>query len=218
MKLYLDEHCPSCIQAEMLAHYHRLSVEKIHPLSDDLETRHQQLDAQPLPVLEQADNGISSGAELIATLCRQSQPHQPLRAGVGQHSKTVLKILASADYNSNCLLFPRYLQAGIANLASPSARQHFRQQKEALISQTFEQALSNSTLHRARLESVLQRLPAPDLPSAFGQRLSEDDVQIFPRLRNLTLIQGLAIPPLWQRYLQEVSALSGIALLTSRAC
>ncbi|MCY0964311.1 hypothetical protein [Parathalassolituus penaei] len=218
MKLYLDEHCPSCIAAEMLAHYHQLPLQKVHPLNDDLDTRYQQLDAQPLPVLEHPQADLTGGLDVVQLLSNLGSPQQPLRAGLPARRQQLLKQLASVDYNSNCLLFPRYLQAGFASLATESAREHFRQQKEALINQTFAQALANSNLHLQRLQTVLAQLPAPDLPSAFGQRLSEDDLVIFPRLRNFTLLAGLQMPEVWQQYLQEVSALAAIPLFHDRAC
>ncbi|WP_434136259.1 hypothetical protein [Pseudomonas luteola] len=90
-----------------------------------------------------------------------------------------------------------------------SGRDYFQLRKEAMSERSFEQVLEEIPLHKQSAEKMLVGLKVLPIPADNGNTLSWDDVLIYPTLRNLTMVKGLAMPPHVSHYVESVAALTG---------
>lgn len=207
MKLYLYDHCPFCIRAEMVANYKRVPVEKVYLLNDDEATCFRLINAKQVPILE-FDDGRAMGEslEIARQLDALGDPQRIIRAqGEVQAS---LALLDAVRLSTWCLLFPRDIALGLPEFTTQEARDYFQAKKEQIIQRPFSQALAESAAHIAAVAAMLHTLPAPALPSAHGNSLGWDDVLLYPPLRNLSMVKGLQFPAALRDYIEEVAALT----------
>ena len=216
MKLYLYDHCPFCVRAEMVAHYKQVPVEQVYLLNDDEATCIELIGAKQVPIL-QFDDGRAMGESLdiarkldeLGTPQRVIRPHGdylPIQEHMNQARLAIW-----------CLLFPRDIALGLPEFATQAARDYFQAKKEQIIQRPFAQALAETAEHQAVVEAMLASLPPLDLPSAHGNTLGWDDVLLYPGLRNLSMVKGLALPPAVRAYIEEVARLTDTATYFSRA-
>ncbi|MCQ4347116.1 glutaredoxin 2 [Pseudomonas stutzeri] len=216
MKLYLYDHCPFCVRAEMVAHYKQVPVEQVYLLNDDEASCFALIGAKQVPIL-QFDDGRAMGESLdiarkldeIGNPARAIRPHGdylPIQEHMNQVRLAVW-----------CLLFPRDIALDLPEFATAAARDYFRAKKEQIIQRSFAQALAQTAEHKAAVEAMLASLPALPLPSEHGDSLGWDDVLLYPGLRNLSMVEGLAFPPAVRAYVDEVARLTATATYFDRA-
>lgn len=216
MRLYLYDHCPFCIRAEMVAHYKRVPVEQVYLLNDDEASCLTMIGAKQVPIL-QFDDGSAMGESLdiarhldeIGDVLRPIRPHGDTEAIRAQLDRARLAIW--------CLLFPRDIALDLPEFATASARDYFQAKKEQLIQRSFAQALAETAEHKAAVEAMLAGLPALPLPSEHGGTLGWDDVLLYPGLRNLSMVRDLAFPPAVRAYIEEVARLTATTTYFDRA-
>lgn len=216
MKLYLYDHCPFCVRAEMVAHYKQVPVEQVYLLNDDEASCFELIGAKQVPIL-QFDDGRAMGESLdiarkldeLGNPARVIRPHGdylPIQEHMNQVRLSIW-----------CLLFPRDIALGLPEFATQAARDYFQGKKEQIIQRTFAQALAETAEHRAVVEQMLASLPPLELPSAHGDTLGWDDVLLYPGLRNLSMVKGLAFPPAVRAYVEEVARLTDTDTYFDRA-
>lgn len=216
MKLYLYDHCPFCVRAEMVAHYKQVPVEQVYLLNDDEATCFALIGAKQVPIL-QFDDGRAMGESLdiarkldeLGEPTRVIRPHGDYLAVQEQMNQVRLAIW--------CLLFPRDIALGLPEFATQAARDYFQAKKEQIIQRPFAQARAETAGHRAEVEQMLASLPPLELPSAHGDTLGWDDVLLYPGLRNLSMVKGLAFPAALRAYVEEVARLTATATYFERA-
>jgi glutaredoxin 2 len=108
------------------------------------------------------------------------------------------------------LLYPRWVNAPLAEFETQSSRDYFTDKKQAAIGD-FSQALANSEQYIKALEAHLKQL-AELLNSehSVNAQLSVDDIDLFGRLRGITLIKGLTIPAKVRAYIDYFSRVSHV--------
>ena len=216
MKLYLYDHCPFCVRAEMVAHYKRVPVEQVYLLNDDEATCIELIGAKQVPIL-QFDDGRAMGESLdIARKLDELGNPQRLIRPHGDYLP-IQEHMNQARLAIWCLLFPRDIALGLPEFATQAARDYFQAKKEQIIQRPFAQALAETAEHQAVVEAMLASLPPLPLPSAHGDTLGWDDVLLYPGLRNLSMVKGLAFPPAVRAYVEEVARLTDTATYFSRA-
>lgn len=216
MKLYLYDHCPFCVRAEMVAHYKQVPVEQVYLLNDDEATCIELIGAKQVPIL-QFDDGRAMGESLdIARKLDELGNPQRLIRPHGDYLP-IQEHINQVRLASWCLMFPRDIALGLPEFATQAARDYFQAKKEQIIQRPFAQALAETSEHKAVVEAMLASLPPLDLPSAHGDTLSWDDVLLYPGLRNLSMVEGLAFPPAVRAYVEEVARLTETATYFSRA-
>ena len=110
------------------------------------------------------------------------------------------------------LLYPRWLKSPIAEFETQSARDYFQHKKEKDIG-LFAEALEKSGVYQAELEAQLLALePLLHSTTSVNQTLSIDDVDLFGRLRAITLIKDLVIPAKTRAYIDHFAAVTNIPL------
>lgn len=214
MKLYIYEHCPYCVRADMVARYREVSLQRVCLANDDEATPLALVGAKQVPILQFDDgHAIPESLDIVAALDPLGRSARRLRPALDP--EPWLQPLTAVHTHLDCLLFPRVLQLGLAEFASAAARDYFRQRKEAVIGRSFAQALDETVEHMRAVEQALASMPA--LPFPADARLGMDDVLIFPTLRNLTMVRGLRIPHPVQDYLRRISGLLAMPDYTDRA-
>jgi glutaredoxin 2 len=216
MKLYLYDHCPFCVRAEMVAHYKQVPVEQVYLLNDDEASCFTLIGAKQVPIL-QFDDGRAMGESLdiARKLDEIGNPERVIRPhGDYLPTQEHMNQVRLANW---CLLFPRDLALGLPEFATQAARDYFQAKKEQIIQRSFAQALAETAEHKTVVEAMLASLPALPLPSAHGDTLGWDDVLLYPGLRNLSMVRDLAFPPTVRAYVEEVSHLTGTTTYFDRA-
>lgn len=216
MKLYLYDHCPFCVRAEMVAHYKQVPVEQVYLLNDDETSCLTLIGAKQVPIL-QFDDGRAMGESLdiARKLDELGNPERPIRPH-GNYLP-IQEHMNQVRLSIWCLLFPRDIALGLPEFATQSARDYFQAKKEQIIQRPFAQALAETAEHKAEVEQMLATLPPLDRPSTHGDTLGWDDVLLYPGLRNLSMIKDLAFPAQIRAYIEEVARLTRTATYFDRA-
>lgn len=216
MKLYQYDHCPFCVRADMVANYKKVDHDKVYLLNDDEKSCHDLIGAKMVPIL-QFDDGTAMGESLdIAKFFDEQGTLEQVIRPAGYH-QSIAPFFEKVRLASWCLLFPRNIAIGLPEFETQEAKDYFRQNKEAMIERSFEQALDETEQHKLEMEAVLAEIPELILPSQHDNTISWDDVFIYPNLRNLTMVKGLIFPQQILRYIQEVTEITGSHTYFDRA-
>ena len=214
MKLYIYDHCPFCVRARMIFGIQQIPVEQIILTNDDEATPIRLIGAKQVPILQKPD-GSYMGESLDIVRHINAQASQPI-------SETIRpSIQAWADkvgeyYNQ--LLFPRSIQLGLPEFATPSAVVYFIRKKEAQIGTGIAQMLEQTPALLAQIHDDLQTLASQIHANALnGSEISMEDIIIFPMLRNLSMVRDIQFPPIVQDYIANMAARSQINTYFDRA-
>lgn len=169
------------------------------------------------------------------------EQHTPATAHSGSHSSELAtNCIRSRTYQRACMLTPPPPRPSIRPPVRPSRRctrtypcvkklstdptTKTRSAREAFIRNhplpepltSYEDNLKDSPKLIGEMERALWELESmilsPDSVSATDGKLSYDDITLFPRMRGLTIIQDLGIPPKLRAYLDAVSERCDIPL------
>ena len=111
----------------------------------------------------------------------------------GSTNPAIAEWLQRVDSYSAKLLLPRIAHADFEEFATDSARRYFIDKSRRI--GDFADHLANSADLIAELEADLQALsPLIVSAEAVNGELSEDDIHLFPMLRSLSIVAGVALP------------------------
>lgn len=214
MKLYIYDHCPFCVRARMIFGIQQIPVELITLANDDEATPIRLIGAKQVPILQKLD-GSYMGESLDIVRHINAQAKRPI-------SETIRpSIQAWADQVGeyyNQLLFPRSIQLGLPEFATPAAVVYFILKKEASIGTGIAQMLDKTPELLAQIHSDLQTLASQIHSDTLnGSDLSMEDILIFPMLRNLTMVRGIQFPAVVQDYIANMAQRSQINTYFDRA-
>ena len=214
MKLYIYDHCPFCVRARMIFGIQQIPVEQIILANDDEATPISLIGAKQVPILQKPD-GSYMGESLDIVRHINAQASQPI-------SETIRpSIQAWADkvgeyYNQ--LLFPRSIQLGLPEFATPSAVVYFIRKKEAQIGTGIAQMLEQTPALLAQIHNDLQTLASQIHANALnGSEISMEDIIIFPMLRNLSMVRNIQFPPIVRDYIANMAERSRVNTYFDRA-
>ena len=217
MKLYIYDHCPFCVRARMIFGLRNVPVEEIVLLNDDEATPIGLIGAKQVPILQKPD-GSHMGESLdivhyVDELAGQARSDETIRPAVQAWFDQVNKYY-------NHLVMPREvrLEPPLPEFATAEAIAYFVQKKEQNIG-SFEQNLAETHTYLERIHLALPELAAllGEQPYLNGSAPGMEDIIIFPVLRNLTLVKGIAFPAKLQAYIERLSAESKVPLYSARA-
>lgn len=217
MKLYIYDHCPFCVRARMIFGLRNVPVEEIVLLNDDEATPIGLIGAKQVPILQKPD-GSHMGESLdivryVDEFAGQARLDKTIRPAVQAW-------LDQASQPCNHLVMPRdvRLEPPLPEFATAEAVAYFVQKKEQNIG-SFEQNLAETHTYLERIHLALPELAAllGEQPYLNGSAPGMEDIIIFPMLRNLTLVKGIAFPAKLQAYIERLSAESKVPLYSDRA-
>lgn len=205
MKLYIYEHCPFCTRARMIFALKGLPVDLEVVMEGDVETPTRLIGKKAVPILEKED-GTHKGESLdivryvdvIGTRVLLAPQDETLDAWVKEIWPIALK-----------LFIPRFVEGDFSELATPQAREAYRQREEQAFGDL--QVLRNATPKLvADVEPMLQAL----LPLLKGRAtLGINDITLWPVLRSLSIVRDISFPEALRSFMERISQKSGVELL-----
>ena len=214
MKLYIYDHCPYCLKARMIFGLKNIPVELHVLLNDDAETPTRMVGQKQVHILQKDDSRYMPESMDIVHYVDKLDG-KPLLTG--KRSPAIEEWLRKVNGYANKLLLPRFAKSAFDEFSTPAARKYFVDKKEASAG-NFADLLAHSD---GLIKNISDDLRALDKlivkPNAVNGELSEDDIQLFPLLRNLTLVAGINWPSRVADYRDNMAKQTQINLLSSMA-
>ncbi|MBN6043517.1 glutaredoxin 2 [Citrobacter sp. ku-bf4] len=214
MKLYIYDHCPFCIKARMIFGLKNIPVELNVLANDDDETPTRMIGQKMVPILQKDDSRyLPESMDIVHYVDKLDG--KPLLTG--KKNPAIDEWLRKVNSYANHLLLPRFAKSAFDEFSTPSARQYFTEKKEAMIG-SFADHLAHSAGLTKKISDDLRALDKLIVrPNGVNGELSEDDIQLFPLLRNLTLVAGINWPTRVADYRDNMAKQTQINLLSSMA-
>jgi len=237
-RLYVYDHCPFCVRARMIFGLKNIKHEVRFMANDDVETPTALVGKKIAPILEipylnevmresmDIVQRIDTDASMGPAVLRPASDRSDIKAWQKKHAETF-----------RGLQRPRYVMTGLLpEFASYEAREMFIKnhqmvgfekadwKDDAKTSQEFRKAeyakaLAQTQTLLALANTALMELDpliaSPQHCSPAG--LSYDDIDLFARLRSITIIKGITLPPKVNAYMETMSAMADIPLYTAMA-
>lgn len=214
MKLYTYDHCPFCTRARMIFGLKNQPLDNHFLLNDDEATPISLIGKKMLPILIKADGSAMGESLDIVHYVDQISGGAPLAAGVRPPISEWLARVGEYQYR---LVWPRCIQIGLPEFATPAAVDYFVAKKSAVIGD-FNDNFAQTALHLPQLNADLAALAALTADTdGINGTIGEEDILLFPLLRNLSMVKGADWPPTLRDYMQRISQRSGVALFWDRA-
>ncbi|CAI8708563.1 MULTISPECIES: glutaredoxin 2 [Kosakonia] len=214
MKLYIYDHCPFCIKARMIFGLKNIPVELKILLNDDEATPTKMIGQKMVPILQKDDSRyLPESMDIVHYVDKLDG--KPLLTG--KRNPKIEEWLRKVNGYVNKLLIPRFAKSAFDEFSTPQARAGFVAKKEAAIGD-FAEHLSHSTGLAKNISDDLRALDKLIVqPNAVNGELSDDDIHLFPLLRNLTLVSGINWPSRVAAYRDNMAKQTQINLLSSMA-
>lgn len=210
MKLFIYDHCPFCVKARMIFGLKNLPVRLVTLLSDDEATPISMIGKKMAPIL-QKDDGTYLPESMDIVHYVDNLDGKPLLTG--KTNPAIANWLQHANSYTGKLLLPRFANADFEEFATDNARRYFSDKKQAAMGD-FATHLADSADLIAQLEDDLVNLAAlTQSPEAVNGTLSTDDIHLFPLLRSLSIVAGVALPDSVEAYRNRMAQRSDIPLL-----
>lgn len=214
MKLYIYDHCPYCLKARMIFGLKNLPVELNVLLNDDEATPTRMIGQKMAPILQKDDSRYMAESLDIVKYVDQLDGELLL---TGARKPAIEAWLRKVNEYTNRLLIPRFAKAPFDEFATPEARAYFTKKKEAAIGD-FSEHLAHTPGLVKKISDDLRDLDKHIVqPNAVNGELSEDDIHLFPLLRNLTIVPGIVWPTRVADYRDNMAKQTQINLLSSIA-
>ena len=214
MKLYIYDHCPFCLKARMIFGLKNIPVELVVLLNDDEATPTKMIGKKMAPILQKDDSRyLPESMDVVHYVDKLDG--EPLLTGAA--NAAISDWLRHVNSYVQHLLLPRIAKAPFDEFATPAARAYFTQKKEAMIG-SFADHLTHSPGLTKKISDDLRKLDKLIVQSnAVNGELSDDDIHLFPLLRNLTLVAGIEWPSRVAAYRDNMAKQTQINLLSSHA-
>ena len=214
MKLYIYDHCPFCVKARMIFGLKNIPVELNVLLNDDEATPTRMIGKKMAPILQKDDSRyLPESMDIVHYVDKLDG--KPLLTG--KQNPALDAWLRKVNSYVNRLLIPRFAKSAFDEFATPEARAYFVAKKEAAIGDFAEHMSHSSGL----IKNISDDLRALDKlivqPNAVNGELSDDDIHLFPLLRNLTIVAGINWPTRVADYRDNMAKQTQINLLSSMA-
>ncbi|MDV5170749.1 glutaredoxin 2 [Photobacterium rosenbergii] len=210
MKLFVFDHCPFCIKAMMVAGLKKADIELVYLQNHDVDARIDKVGANLVPILQKEDGSYMAESLDIAAYIDALEGNPVLATGSNDDNISAWADIAR-PYSSR-LLYPRWMKVDLPEFRCQEAKAWFSKNKTAMIEQDFDDAFSKSEEYLIELNATFDKLTWLQLPSERNNVLSYDDVNLFPSLRNLTVVKGVKFPARIRQYIDQVAALTSISL------
>ena len=220
MKLYVYDHCPFCTRARMAAALRGVATELVYLPNDDEDTPIRLIGAKQLPILQKEDGShMGESLDIVRYLDRQSSLQSSEALDEAVRPEIQAWVDAFGDWG-NRLIMPRDVQLDLPEFAAESSVAYFKGKKEAWLEASFEQLLQETPRYLAQAQEALHALNdliAPNADYVNGTHLSMEDILVFPLLRNLSMVKGVAYPDNVAHYVRAMSQAAKIPLFFDRA-
>ena len=163
-----------------------------------------------MPILQKSDNTYMAESLDIVTYLDQVTDQPTL--DVARLETVINEWITKTKRLSSALVYPRWLKIPLPEFQCDEAINWFTEKKTQTLGIGFDTAYENTAEYLNQLHSQLEDIDWLVLPSERSNRLSYDDINFYPTLRNLTVIKDIQFPAKIRQYIEEVSILTGIHL------
>ena len=214
MKLYTYDHCPFCTRTRMIFGLKNQPLDNQFLLNNDEATPIGLIGKKMLPILIKADGSAMGESLDIVHYVDGISGGTPLAVAVRPEISAWLARIGDYQYR---LVWPRCIQIGLPEFATQAAIDYFVAKKSAVIGDFVHNFTQTDTLLpqlNADLAALAELTASTD---GINGAIGEEDIVLFPLLRNLSMVKGVAWPSAVLDYMQRISQRSGVALFLDRA-
>ena len=209
MKLYLYEHCPFCTRARLAFGFKNVPVELSIIMEGDAQTPTQLVGRKVVPILQKEDG--SHMAESLDIVHYVDQLGTPMFDGAVDPA--IDSWIKDAWPLGLKLFIPRFTKGDFAELATPAAREAYRQREEAAFGD-LKALMANTPALLTEMTHKLNAL-APLLQARHDVDIS--DIVLWPVLRSLSIVKDLEFPAAVRSYMERIAERSKVPLLFDQA-
>ncbi|KAI9908880.1 hypothetical protein PsorP6_014965 [Peronosclerospora sorghi] len=215
-KLYIYDHCPFCVRARMIFGLKKVPHDLVFLANHDEATPIGLVGSKQVPILQLPNGRAFPESMDIVQYVDAHYGGPAVLAPSAERPELQAWITSTADVLRQ-LYHPRFHAAPLPEFAMLQSREYYRIKKEKAIG-SFEAALAKTPELVAQANAFLEQL-APLLHSSrsVNETLSYDDIDLFGRLRGLTLVRDLKWPPKVREYIDYMSETTDIPLLDNMA-
>lgn len=216
-RLYIFDHCPFSARVRYTLGVKNVKHEPVWLLSDDASTGTALVGRKVVPIFQAGGAGAPAIAESL-DICRAidaDERYGPTGVFRPASGRTDVGGWFGANRKAIGRLWtPRILKAQFPEHASRDARADFVRRHPMEEPAGYEENFRLSAKYIAELQPRMQELDDLIFSVEFCTKggLSFDDIELFPRLRALTLIKDLVMPEKMQAYITHHSNLSDLAV------
>ncbi|CEL94178.1 unnamed protein product [Vitrella brassicaformis CCMP3155] len=228
-RLYVYDHCPFCVRARMIFGLKNIKHDLVYMANDDIETPTHLIGKKMAPILEVRGRRPGEGLIMPESLDIVKYIDESEEIGAGlpllkpfSGRSDLKEWLDSIAEPSRRLSRPRFAwSANLPEFAFDSARRTYIARHPLENPSSYEENYERSAEWIAALSEGLKKLdgmianPQEGYISEGG--ISYDDIDMFPRLRNLSIVKGLEFPPNVKAYIEVLSKKTDVALYTKMA-
>ncbi|MGJ8692502.1 MAG: glutaredoxin 2 [Thalassotalea sp.] len=208
MKLFVYDHCPYCVRTRMPFAMKNIPLELIELDNADEATPISMIGTKACPILEKAD-GTFTGESMDIVKYLDALDGSPIFAPSAERTE-LKEWITNNSVLFRQLLYPRWVNSPLGEFKTQAGRDYFTNKKEKDIG-PFAEALAKTDVYQKELEVQLIKLAALlHSETSVNECLSLDDIDVFGRLRAITLIKGLVIPAKIRAYIDHFSAITDI--------
>ena len=238
-QLYVYDHCPFCVRTRVALGLKNVAYNCVFLANDDVATPTALVGKKIAPIFEWSSGGIKAMPESldIIALIDSDPRFGPVGMFKPMSGREDLAAWQKKAKETNSLATrPRYMMSPmLPEFATASAREAFvknhpippvdkAEWKEKMQSeQRWQMYVDSYTASLAALPEINANLAAldaliysPDHCTAGG--ISLDDIDLWSRLRSLTLVKGVVWPTKLAAYMHNLSARGDVPLMGSMAC
>ncbi|MFC0337499.1 glutaredoxin 2 [Kushneria avicenniae] len=210
MNLYIYDHCPFCVKARMIFGLRDVPITLQTLLNDDAETPTRLIGEKKVPILEFED-GHTMGESMDIVKGIDSQA-EGVKVMDGPRNPEITRWVSAASDTVARLFIPRVPKAPLGEFATVEAAEYFTANKEVAFG-SFDTLLEQTPELMVEVERWLNELDALiQSPEAVNEVLSMDDIELFPVLRQLSLVEGVKYPKNVEAYRQAMAQLADVPL------
>lgn len=214
MKLFVYDHCPYCVRARMIFGLKQVPFELIVLSNDDEATPINMIGQKMVPILEESGRYMPESLDIVHYIDQHNGKQSIFTGKKSTQVAEIIKELESIDYT---LVYPRFIQLGLAEFATQRAIDYFVSKKSKKAG-SFEACWAKTEEVVKQVESILDKLEnLLQSTTACNGQLSMDDICLFPILRNLTCVKSLKFPQKVSAYIDSMAKQSQINLYYAQA-
>jgi len=236
-RVYAYDHCPYCVRVRLGMGLKGIKHELRFMANDDVETPTALLGKKIAPILEEPDSGLVMGESMdIVKKFDEDPAFGPQIFGPASGRKDIKAWMKGVKDLLRLLHRPRYMQANLPEFQQKDSRDYFigghpvppfdkPEWKAADFPATKKEGEYAAAMARTaelvpELNAALAELEGLIYSEDFCTEggLSLDDIDLWSRLRSVTLVKGAQFGPKTMAYLKNLEAKGDVPLYFSLAC
>ncbi|TYZ66838.1 hypothetical protein PybrP1_005178 [[Pythium] brassicae (nom. inval.)] len=216
-KLFIYDHCPFCVRARMIFGLKQVPHELVFLANHDEATPIGLVGAKQAPILLPPGGAAAfpESMEIVRFVDAHYGGAVLLHESAGRED--IKQWIKDSAECFRLLYHPRFHAAPFAEFAQRASREYYRAKKEKSIG-SFLDALARTPELVAEANAHLERLAQLFHSNrSVNAALSYDDIDVFGRLRGLTLVKDLKWPPKLREYVDFMAEAADVPLLDAMA-